>query len=270
MRSISRSAAIVLVIASLLVPLACWSAQPANHSEPAGLITVKLVATVAPKRHLVSFVSLAAPKEPKQHYNQAYRAWREGNGNLSKAVEHLERAIALYPEFADAWHFVGAIRFALHQLEPARSAFLRALEADPRYLDPCLPLALVDLEIGHFDEAANIAQRVLRQNPGLVEARYYHAIASYLMGSIELAGQSARDVIARGGGQKYPRAFALLASAHAARGDFRTAAAEYERYLRLEPSSAMAEIVRGHLAEWQASGRMAASTRDLPPSPRAR
>ncbi len=111
---------------------------------------------------LVSFTTLAAPKNAERAYEKARRNLTRKKPRVSTAARELTTAVALYPQFAAAWYLLGETRLALRQNEAAREAFLRALGADPKYPSPYAPLALMELEVGRFREAAEFAGLQLR------------------------------------------------------------------------------------------------------------
>jgi hypothetical protein len=82
----------------------------------------------------VSATSLNAPKDAK-------KAWEKGVQLLHKskpadASVELEKAVALYPKYANAWVDLGRARILQKQLDPAREAFLKAIDLDGKLVEP--------------------------------------------------------------------------------------------------------------------------------------
>jgi tetratricopeptide (TPR) repeat protein len=75
---------------------------------------------------------------------------RESQGDLPGALQALERAAELRPDYADVQHRLGRLYQRNDQLQRAREAFTRALEINPRYFEARLGLArlLMRLEDG--------------------------------------------------------------------------------------------------------------------------
>jgi tetratricopeptide (TPR) repeat protein len=256
MREALRQLPVAAIAAAMISGcLTCLGASPgaAQGKDP---FLVRLVPAVPGENHSVSFTTLAAPEEAVKLYQAAYRSWRKGAKHHREAEAQLLRAIGIHSRFADAWHFLGAVRLALNEAEGAREAFLSALAADSRFLHSCVPLAILDLRLGRFDEAAQAAERALKLNPALAEARYFRAAAYYLMGDFGTAEQAARDVIARGGSREFPRVHVFLGDALARKGEIEAAVIEYSEYLRLEPRSPLAGNVRARLEEMRAAHRL--------------
>jgi tetratricopeptide (TPR) repeat protein len=197
----------------------------------------------------VSFASLATPKSARKAYARAVRLLRRKEPN--KSVAELERAVQIYPRFAAAWYLLEVVSLSRGEIDHARSAFRNALEADPRNVDPYLPLVLFELKGRHFTEAAQLADDALRLEPNLAEAHYYRVVACDALGKIDCVGQSVRAIVEGGAERRYPGVHAVLGDIYAARGELGSAAFEYRRLMELEPASPMADVARRQLTEWQ-------------------
>ena len=203
---------------------------------------------------LVSFTTLAAPKNAERAYEKARRNLTGKKPRVSTAARELTTAVALYPQFAAAWYLLGETRLALRQNEAAREAFLRALGADPKYPSPYAPLALMELEVGRLREAAEFAGWAVRLNPDLIEAHYYRAVANYNLGDTTITEKSIRAIVELGGERSYPGIHLMRGQIFAAKGDFRSAEVEYRRLVQLQPSSRAAHTVLQQLADWETQG----------------
>jgi tetratricopeptide (TPR) repeat protein len=105
-----------------------------------------------------------------------------------------------------------------------------------------------------MDEAAKAADSVLKVLPDLPEAHFCRAMAHLSLGRYESAEASIRAVQSSAEANRYPRTHFMLANVLAQKGDVANAAAEFRRFLELEPSSRAADAARQQLAEWQAAG----------------
>lgn len=199
----------------------------------------------------VSLTTLAAPKRAQKAYNKAAKELGKRNRNYGKAAHHLETAVRLYPEFAVAWHLLGETWLATEQNDRAQAAFERAVAADPRLPNSYLPLALMELKRGRLAEAARFADEVLKHHPHLSEARFYSAVAHYNQGHISDARESISLITRNGDDKLYPRVRVMLGEMLAAEGNFHAAAAEYRRFLELEPHSRVSDLIRRQLEDWR-------------------
>jgi Flp pilus assembly protein TadD len=76
-----------------------------------------------------------------------------GQGEAQAAVPHLERAVALRPNLAAAWFYLGTARAELGRLLEATAAFERALAIDPTHTRAYLALARTLVARGERGEA---------------------------------------------------------------------------------------------------------------------
>jgi tetratricopeptide (TPR) repeat protein len=85
-------------------------------------------------------VPVAARKEFSQGVKLA------GKGDTSGAIEHLQRAVAIYPDYVAAINNLGVQYLKLKEFDEAAAQFHLALEKEPRYFNSIINLTLVMLE----------------------------------------------------------------------------------------------------------------------------
>lgn len=117
---------------------------------------------------LAEFDSLA-PEEARQAYAEAMRLYKEGERD--KAVEGLERAIEIYPQYFRALNDLGVIYMKLGKLDLAAQMFDRAIKVAPRVYYPKLNLARIHTRQGRYKEAVRILDQLHKENPTLVDVR---------------------------------------------------------------------------------------------------
>jgi tetratricopeptide (TPR) repeat protein len=112
----------------------------------------------------------AAPKDPESHYLSALymrdKAQAEGRvpGSAVGMERELETAVALYPEYADAYNLL-AYAYALEQRYPqAISNAQKAVQLHPAQERYALDLAQYYADSGQFDKATAVLNRV-RNSP---------------------------------------------------------------------------------------------------------
>ena len=102
---------------------------------------------------------------------------KKPKGNVSKAVQELEKAVKAFPEFAAAWYLLGNSRLALKEEPAARDAFNRAVKADPNYVNSYLSLAGMEMKTQNWTKVERLCETVMDLNPHIVEAQYFNAVA---------------------------------------------------------------------------------------------
>jgi len=88
------------------------------------------------------------------------------NAWAQPALEQFEQAVALDPNFAEAWVMVGQSRVALGQIDGAREAVERALELNDRLGVAYAMLAfMAGVAVGDFAEERRAAERAIQLSP---------------------------------------------------------------------------------------------------------
>lgn len=212
----------------------------------------------------VSVRTLGAPKEAKKAFENAQNELKKSKPKTEKVTKELEKAVAAYPEFAEAWHLLGMMRVRSSDLAGARQAFEKAVESDPNYVIPYLALVKMDLDESRFAEAAQRTGTVIQLNPYVTEAYYYQAVAQYYLGQFVLAEQSLREFQNRSDGADQPPVHYLMGILLAEKGDVQSAAAEFRKFLEQAPDAAGAEQIRQQLRLWTEQGLIRASAESQP------
>jgi tetratricopeptide (TPR) repeat protein len=111
-------------------------------------------------------LAASQPKAPAVHYELALAYGDLGRGDA--AIAALRRALALKPDFADAWRTLGDHLHAIGDATAADAAYaqqIRASTRDPRLLEPA-----VALQEGRIAVAEALLREHLRQHPTDVAA----------------------------------------------------------------------------------------------------
>jgi tetratricopeptide (TPR) repeat protein len=191
---------------------------------------------------------LAAPRTARKAFERAQRELRRKEPDYALAGQHLEDAVQAYPGFAEAWDWLGQLRYHVGEHSRAIDAFEIAIRSDPRNLSPYLRLAAIALQQKRLQDAIRFADTALNLNPATAEGHYYRAAACHMLDQMDCALQSAAAIIAQQADRHYPRVHLITGDALAARGDFQSAAKEYGRVVELEPGSRAAAAAAAWIA----------------------
>lgn len=107
-------------------------------------------------------------KRAARHFEDGMRLAQAGN--IAAAAEHLRRAAALRPDFAEAHFNLGSACRDLGRLESAAEAYRRAAELKPDAADAWLSLGATLRELGRHEEAIAALKRAVALNPALADA----------------------------------------------------------------------------------------------------
>ena len=111
----------------------------------------------------ISVTSMLAP-------DKARKAYEHGMQNLLKnkpgdAARDFEKAVALYPGYADAWANLGKLLLQQQAIEPARAALRKAVEADPKLVAPWVELGVMAAKDANWKESAELLDRAVKLDP---------------------------------------------------------------------------------------------------------
>lgn len=92
---------------------------------------------------------------------------RMNAGRFAGAVQAFEKGLALCPDEADAWAKLATCQRLLRQTEAAVATLQIALRYRPLVADVWLEWGLLQVELGHVDEAREVHLRLIPMNPEL-------------------------------------------------------------------------------------------------------
>ena len=154
----------VLALQLILTSSLCAQSGPLPHplvSNHQSLLP-RLGQTV-PAREL-----LIAPKAVKelQLSESALRS-----SDIPASARHLERALAIYPDYLEAHNSLGARYIALHEYQKASLEFQKAIAIDPRVVEPIHNLSVAFFLLQRYPDAEAAARRALDLHPHLPNSR---------------------------------------------------------------------------------------------------
>jgi tetratricopeptide (TPR) repeat protein len=146
------------------------------------------------------------PRAARRELERAVKFEREGDRN--RAIGALRRAVAVDPEYMQAWNNLGVQLLRANYTEPAVDALRRAIQLDPEAaLAQCNLSAALGLA-GKLDESEQAARRAIRLDPSLTRARYLLALSLFVQ---RTKPDEAVAHLSRIAGE-YPRAHRLAAA----------------------------------------------------------
>jgi len=156
-------------------------------------IVARIAATLGPEITLAE-IERTHGKRPEtfnawDHYLRATAAYhRMTKEDLETAISHLETAIEIEPEFANAYALLGTcyahiglhgwVRPARQAYEEARRLVEKAVRLAPSSSETNYALAFVLTHIGEAEQAVVVARRAIELNPNFAEA---HAILGHAL-----------------------------------------------------------------------------------------
>jgi tetratricopeptide (TPR) repeat protein len=205
-----------------------------------------------PEGSTISTTALHVPKEAAKAYDKGIAA--QGDGKLPAAQKQFERAVALYPDYAQAWSRLGEVLDQQSKPKEAAAAWEHALQADPRYIRPYLQLMRLAVSEKRMEDAAALGDRAMQLNPVEFPGIYYYdAVATYELKHPDLAGRVVRQAIDLDKAHEFPAAEALLGKVLSDKGDLRGALEHFTKYVLLAPKADDVPAIRQRIAELERS-----------------
>jgi tetratricopeptide (TPR) repeat protein len=112
-------------------------------------------APAAPPRSSSRVVSANASSEAQDEFDQG-RADLIANKNIERGVLHLQKAVALSPEFFEAQLLLGTAYIEKHELEKAEYALRSAIEINPKVAEPQIVLGEVYRQQKRYQDAEKL------------------------------------------------------------------------------------------------------------------
>jgi Tfp pilus assembly protein PilF len=199
-------------------------------------------------RNTVTTKQLAIPDKAWREFEAAQRDLERHNHE--SAVKHLERAVELAPQYANAWNTLGTIAYQTRQYLRAEECFRNALKQDSRMFEPLVNLGGVLIHLRKLDEA-------YEYNLQAVLARPNDALANAQLGMtyFEVGNSEAAEKYLKRAAEIDPSHFShpqlLLGEIYLRRGDTKSAAQVLAAFLERHPDWPQAAAMRAKIAEWR-------------------
>ncbi len=197
---------------------------------------------------MISASSLNVPPKAQKELDKANEAMAQHD--WKKALERLNKAIAIDPRYAAAYNNLGVLYARMDDSGHEREALEKAISLDDHFAAPCVNLAKLYLREKNFPNAETLLQKSASVDPNNAESLMLLADAQYMNQHYDAAITSARAAHASPG--PHP-AFVHYIAARAYDKENRRAEAlaELEIFLKEEPTGPRADYVRAAIQSHQ-------------------
>lgn len=211
-----------------------------------GLIILHRIAGV--EGTSVSVSALNAPKDAKKAWEKGVHLLR--SDKPADAEKELAKAVEIYPKYANAWLDLGRARIRQREVSPARDAFLKAIDADGKLVEPYVELGRMASRARNWPEAARYLDRALQLDPVDYPRLWLEdAVADFNVQNFERAEKNAREALKLPLQDRDPRANEVLGRILINKQDYAGASAALRTYLQLSPSAKDGDKVKAKLEE---------------------
>jgi tetratricopeptide (TPR) repeat protein len=200
----------------------------------------------------ISATSFLAPKDARKNYEKGLQSLLKNKDD--DAQKDFEKAVAEYPKYADAWVNLGKVRMREKSFEPARDAFMKAIEADSKLVSPYVELGMLAAQEQKWTDSGQYLDRALKLDPiDFPQAWYVDAVANYNMKKYDAAEKSVREAINLDPKHVNPRSDYLLGLVLIEKQDYDGAAGQLRNFLKEAPDAPDADAVKHQLAQIEKS-----------------
>jgi len=214
---------------------------------------------------IVSVTSLQAPSDARKEFEKGKAQWEKGK--LDDAEASLRKAVAAYPQYAEAWYLLGRIQATKKDSAGAHASYEAAQKADPSYPPPYIHLVQAAAQAHQWQDALLLSDRLIALEAARYPmAYYYNAVANYNLDHLPAAEESALKAESLDKAHGEPRVEILLGMIYTAKQNYSAAAQHYQTYLQIVPDGPLTEQVKSDLAKCEEMAKVS-GTQGVAPKP---
>lgn len=202
---------------------------------------------------------LNIPQSASKQFDQATEAMN--HQDWQKAVAHLNRAVAIYPKYVEAYTNLGAAYEHIGDPAHEREALTKAIVLDGNFAPALMNLGMLSIIEKKYPEAEDELGRASAADPTNPQVLMLLAQAQLLNKHFDQAIASADKLHALPHHEKYAKAHYIAARAFEHENRASDAAIQLQEFLDEQPTGPMADAVRKELANLR--GQAAATPASL-------
>lgn len=184
--------------------------------------------------------------ESQKYFQKAHDEWIHRSSGAARS--DLEQVVKLDPKFAEAWYLLGRVE-AASDLKAATESLEEAQRQDPRFVPPCVWLAMIAIQKRDWQQASVWASRALLLDPaGTPRIWYENALADYRVGRNEAARTAAEHALAMDPEHTVQNAEEVLALTLIDKGDYNGALDHLRNSLTYVSSGPDADLIKRQIA----------------------
>jgi len=212
---------------------------------------------------MVTVASLEVPSKARKEYEKGSELLEKGD--LAGAEKSLQKAIDMYPKFAEAWLRMGDLEERRKNIEGATRDYQEAIKSDANLTLAYLRMAFLTAVARDWEQTRRLTDRLITLDPvNFPIAYYYNAVAELNLKHIDKAETSALRAESMDKQHAEPRVELLLASIYTAKGAYSSAADHYRAYLNLVPNGPLTERVKTDIAQMEEMSKSQTPPRPAP------
>lgn len=181
------------------------------------------------------------PEAARELYKQAVETAAAGDNK--KAIEQLNQALTLHPNFMTALNELGVQYMALKEWRKAAESLRAALKIGPEAFHPRLNYGIVLLQMKDYKAAVAELHLAVQKDSSSAVAHFQFGRALVNVGNYDAAEKALKQAISIGG-EESAEAHRYLGAVYIEKRDSARAADELDTYLKVAPKAKDADRIR--------------------------
>lgn len=169
------------------------------------------------------------------------------SNNYSDAIPHLEKAIGLYPRYAEAYQLLGVAHLQLEHVAQAESSLVKALEIEDRMPKAQYLLGVLYAMTGRANLAEKPLTRFAELDPQNPDAHFELAKVDFALNKFLDAEVQARTAIKLK--EPKPGVYVVLGYSLLRQKKAEDARRAFQQFLKVNPSGPAADDLKGLIAQ---------------------
>ena len=231
---------------------------PRDVMQSPAIGSIKLTPEEGSIGSAVSSTTAAAPKDSLKLFQKAREDWL--NQKPDRARRELQKALEIYPQFAEAWYHLGRLQ-AVFNSPDAFNSLSKAAAADPKFVLPYELMAGLSANAGKWQNVVDETNHALELNPrGNLDVWFYNALGNYQLKHLDLARVSAAKSLSMDPLHVQPATEQLLAVILSAQHDQPGALEHLRNCLTYFPPGPNLDLIKRQIAQIEAKLAVKAAT----------
>jgi tetratricopeptide (TPR) repeat protein len=221
----------------------------ASLNDNPAIGTISLTLDHSARGSVLSPTTTSAPADAIKEFEKAHDEQLAHHADAAR--KHLQKAVAIDPQFAEAWFHLGAVE-EKDKPDDALGAFNKAVAVDSGFIPPYVHIAALAANRNDWKSVIAATQRSLELNPaGSPEVWYFDALGKLNSGKTGDAETSAMTSLAMDPNHLAPKTEQLLAVIQAGHGEYGQALQHLRNCLTYTPPGPDADLIKKQIAQLQ-------------------
>ena len=195
----------------------------------------------------LSPTTASAPADAMKEFDKAHSD--EIGTHTDSARKHLQKAVSIDPQFAEAWYHLGRLE-ETDKPDDALNAYQKAAAADPKFTPPYEYIASISATEKKWQDVVDATNHALQLVPaGTPQIWYFNAVGNFNLKNVSVAQTAAEKSLSMDPNHLAPNTEQLLAVMLAAQGEYQTALDHLRHCLTYMPPGPNTELVKQQVAQ---------------------